>query len=77
MDLEASTDLAALLQLVAPVITGHWEISIGGRRHLKALRANVAKRLVREVVNRSWLFDAELLARAERAGFRIARLPSN
>ena len=100
MDLEASADLSALLPLLAPVISGHTEISIGSRHAAathssllvrlllgaglsevqcgcKAMRADVARRLVPEVVSRDWLFDTELLARAERAGLRIHELPAN
>lgn len=98
MDVDLSADLHALLPLVAPVISGHSEISIGGRvarpsrlagaynlflrlvlrvrfkdarRRLKAMRADVARRLVPAVANRNRLFDTELLVRAELAGLRI------
>jgi glycosyltransferase involved in cell wall biosynthesis len=100
MDVDASADLSALLPLLAPVISGHTEISIGSRHAAatqsnllvrlllgaglrevqcgcKAMRADVARRLVREVVSRDWLFDTELLVRAERAGLRIHELPAN
>src|SRR5690349_9123001 len=62
-------DMSGLPMLIAPVISGHSEISVGAR--FKALRADVARRLVPTVVNRSWFFDAELLLRARRAGMRI------
>lgn len=111
MDVDLSTDLSALLPLVAPIISGHSEVSIGSRlaagarvsrgakRELisrsynlllrlvlrvrfrdaqcgfKALRADVARRLVPTVVNRNWFFDTELLVRAERAGLRIHEMP--
>jgi glycosyltransferase involved in cell wall biosynthesis len=111
MDVDLSTDLTGLLPLIAPVISGHSEVSIGSRlatganvtrgpkRELisraynlllravlrvrfrdaqcgfKALRADVARRLVPEVVDRGWFFDTELLVRAERAGLRIHELP--
>lgn len=98
MDVDCSADLHALLPLVAPVISGHSEISIGGgvagasrlagaynlllrlvlrvrfkdaHRRLKAIRADVARRLVPAVANRNSLFDTELLVRAELAGLRI------
>jgi len=41
----------------------------------KALRADVARSLLPDVVNRNWFFDTELLVRAERAGLRIHELP--
>jgi putative flippase GtrA len=110
-DVDLSTDLGALLPLVAPIVSGHSEVSIGSRliqgarvsrsmkRELisrcynlvlrtvlrvkfrdaqcgfKALRADVARRLIPTVVNRNWFFDTELLVRAERAGMRILELP--
>ena len=72
--MDLSADLSVLVRLVAPVISGHSEIAIGSRGQLKALRSDVARRLLPEVVARNWLFDAELLIRAERAGMRIARV---
>jgi len=100
MDVDASADLPALLPLLAPVIAGHTDISIGSRHAAathsnllvrlllgpglrevqcgcKAMRADVARRLVPQVVSRDWLFDTELLARAQRAGLRIRELPAN
>src|SRR5437660_4189856 len=110
MDVDLSTDLSALLPLVAPVISGHSQVSIGSRlargarvargikRDLisraynlllrlslgvrfrdaqcgfKALRADVARRLLPQVQNRNWFFDTELLVVAERAGLRIHEL---
>ena len=110
MDVDLSTKLSALLPLVAPVLSGHSEISIGSRlargarvargikRELisraynlllrlslgvrfrdaqcgfKALRADVARRLLPQVQNRNWFFDTELLVVAERAGLRIHEL---
>src|SRR6202163_2595789 len=111
MDVDLSTDLNALLPLVAPVISGHSDISIGCRLapgahvvrgarreflsrgynlllHLalgvrvkdaqcgfKAMRADLARRIVPSVQNRNWFFDTELLVRAQRAGLRIHELP--
>jgi hypothetical protein len=72
--MDLSTDLSALVHLVAPVISGRSEIAIGSRGQLKALRSDVARRLLPEVVARRWLFDTELLIRAERAGLRIAQV---
>lgn len=110
MDVDLSTDLRALLPLVAPVLSGHSDVSIGSRlapgarvargvkRELisraynmllrlslgvrfrdaqcgfKALRADVARRLLPQVQNRNWFFDTELLVVAERAGLRIHEL---
>ena len=111
MDVDLSTDLSALLPLVAPIISGHSDVTIGSRlvsgsrvvrsakRELlsrgynlllrlvlgvgvkdaqcgfKAMRADVARRLVPSVQNRSWFFDTELAVRAERAGLRVLELP--
>jgi glycosyltransferase involved in cell wall biosynthesis len=111
MDVDLSTDLSALLPLVAPIISGHSDMSIGSRlapgarvvrsarRELlsraynallrfalgirvkdaqcgfKAMRADVARKLVPGVQNRSWFFDTELLVQAERAGLRVHELP--
>ena len=113
MDIDLSSDLTTLLPLIAPVLSGHSEISIGSRlargsravrgrkRELmsrcynlllrlalrvsftdaecgfKAMRADVARRLVPTVVNRNWFFDTELLVRAERAGLRVHQVPVN
>jgi len=110
MDVDLSTNLSALLPLVAPVLSGHSDVSIGSRlapgariargikRELisraynmllrlslgvrfrdaqcgfKALRADVARRLLPQVQNRNWFFDTELLVVAERAGLRIHEL---
>jgi glycosyltransferase involved in cell wall biosynthesis len=110
MDVDLSTNLSALLPLVAPVLSGHSDVSIGSRlargarvargikRELisraynlllrlslgvrfrdaqcgfKALRADVARRLLPKVQNRNWFFDTELLVVAERAGLRIHEL---
>src|SRR5437762_2393779 len=62
-------DVSNVPQLIAPVISGHSEISIGGR--FKALRADVARKLIPTVPSRSRLFEIELLLRARRAGMRI------
>lgn len=111
MDVDLSTDLTALLPLVAPIISGHSDVSIGSRLApgarvvrsakreaisrgynllvrfvlglrvkdaqcgFKAMRADIARRLVPGVENRSWFFDTELLVRAERAGLRVHELP--
>ena len=111
MDVDLSTDLAALLPLVAPLISGHSDLAIGTRlargsrvvrgpkRELisrcynlllrgtlaarfsdaqcgfKAIRADVAERLLPLVEDTGWFFDTELLVLAERAGLRIHEVP--
>ena len=62
-------DVSSLPRLIAPVMSGHSEISIFGR--LKAVRGDVARRLIPTVLHRNWLFETELLLRARRAGMRI------
>jgi glycosyltransferase involved in cell wall biosynthesis/putative flippase GtrA len=111
MDVDLSTDLAALLPLVAPLISGHSDLAIGTRlarssrvvrgakREIisrsynlllrgalatrlsdaqcgfKAIRADVAARLLPLVEDTGWFFDTELLVLAERSGLRIAEVP--
>jgi putative flippase GtrA len=111
MDVDLSTDLAALLPLVAPLISGHSDLAIGTRlsrgsrvvrgvkRELisrcynlilrgtlrarfsdaqcgfKAIRRDVAARLLPLVEDSGWFFDTELLVLAERAGLRIHEVP--
>jgi putative flippase GtrA len=111
MDVDLSTDLAALLPLVAPLISGHSDLAIGTRlsrasrvvrgprRELisrcynlllrgtlaarfsdaqcgfKAIRKDVADRLLPLVQDTGWFFDTELLVLAERAGLRIHEVP--
>ncbi|MGX9788217.1 glycosyltransferase [Mycobacterium sp. MMS18-G62] len=111
MDVDLSTDLAALMPLVAPLISGHSDIAIGSRLAatsrvvrgpkrefvsrsynlilrsalgarfsdaqcgFKALRADVARRLLPLVADTGWFFDTELLVIAERAGLRIHEVP--
>jgi putative flippase GtrA len=110
-DVDLSTDLAALLPLVAPLISGHSDVAIGTRLGrgsrvvrgpkrefisrcynlllrgtlqtgftdaqcgFKAIRADVAKRLLPLVEDTGWFFDTELLVLAERAGLRIHEVP--
>src|SRR3954463_13872753 len=110
-DVDLSTDLAALLPLVAPLISGHSDLAIGTRLGrgsrvvrgpkrefisrcynlllrgtlqtgftdaqcgFKAIRADVAKRLLPLVEDTGWFFDTELLVLAERAGLRIHEVP--
>jgi glycosyltransferase involved in cell wall biosynthesis len=111
MDVDLSTDLCALLPLVAPLVSGHSDIAIGSRlarsarvvrgpkRELisrsynlllrlllrarfsdaqcgfKAIRADVARRLLPEVVDEGWFFDTELLVLAQRHHLRIHEVP--
>lgn len=111
LDVDLSTDLAALPPLVAPLLSGHSDISIGTRlgqnsrvsrgpkrefisrsynlllrRTLqvrfsdaqcgfKAIRAEVARRLLPYVEDNGWFFDTELLIIAERSGLRIHEIP--
>ena len=111
MDVDLSTDLAALLPLVAPLISGHSGIAIGSRLArgsrvvrgpkrevisrcynvllrgalsarfsdaqcgFKAIRADVAQRLLPLVEDTGWFFDTELLVLAERSGLRIHEVP--
>ncbi|GAA1013075.1 glycosyl transferase [Acrocarpospora pleiomorpha] len=111
MDVDLSTDLTALLPLVAPLISGHSDLAIGSRltrgarvirgpkREIisrcynlllrgalwarfsdaqcgfKALRADVAARLLPLVEDTGWFFDTELLVLTERAGLRIHEVP--
>ncbi|WP_373316903.1 dolichyl-phosphate beta-glucosyltransferase [Streptomyces sulfonofaciens] len=111
MDVDLSTELTALLPLVAPVLSGHSDMAIGTRlapgsrvvrgpyREItsrgynallravlgvgfsdaqcgfKAVRREVAERLLPLVQDSEWFFDTELLVIAERAGLRIHEVP--
>ena len=111
MDVDLSTDLNAVLPVVAPLISGHSDVAIGSRlapgarvvrgfkRELisraynallrvvlrtgirdaqcgfKAVRADVARRLLPFVKDQAWFFDTELLVAARRAGLRIQEVP--
>jgi putative flippase GtrA len=111
MDVDLSTDLAALLPLVAPLISGHSDLAVGTRLArssrvvrgakrevisrgynlllrgalatrlsdaqcgFKAIRAEVAARLLPLVEDTGWFFDTELLVLAERIGLRIHEVP--
>ncbi|WP_055525103.1 bifunctional glycosyltransferase family 2/GtrA family protein [Streptomyces graminilatus] len=111
VDVDLSTDLNALLPLVAPLISGHSDIAIGTRLArgslvergpkrevisrcynillrstlsvgfsdaqcgFKAVRRDVAERLLPLVKDTGWFFDTELLVIAERAGLRIHEVP--
>ncbi|HVV19360.1 MAG TPA: bifunctional glycosyltransferase family 2/GtrA family protein [Pseudonocardiaceae bacterium] len=111
MDVDLSTDLAALLPLVAPLLSGHSDLAIGSRLArgarvvrgakrefisrcynlilraslaarftdaqcgFKAIRADVAARLLPLVQDTGWFFDTELLVLAQRSGMRIHEVP--
>jgi putative flippase GtrA len=111
MDVDLSTDLGALLPLVAPLISGHSDLAIGSRLArgsrvvrgakrefisrsynlilrgtlsarfsdaqcgFKAIRADVAERLLPFVEDTGWFFDTEMLVLAERTGLRIHEVP--
>ncbi|GAA0289509.1 bifunctional glycosyltransferase family 2/GtrA family protein [Kineococcus aurantiacus] len=111
MDVDLSTDLAALLPLVAGLLSGHSDVAIGSRlargSHVvrgakrefisrcynlilhgtlrvrftdaqcgfKALRADVAQRILPLVEDTGWFFDTEVLVLAERSGLRIQEIP--
>lgn len=111
MDVDLSTDLKALLPLVAPLVSGHSDLAIGTRLSrgsrvvrgpkrefisrsynfilkaslgasfsdaqcgFKAIRRDVADRLLPLVEDNNWFFDTELLVLAERAGLRIHEVP--
>jgi putative flippase GtrA len=110
-DVDLSTDLAAVLPLVAPLVSGHSDVAIGTRlgrgsrvirgakREIisrcynlllhgtlavgfsdaqcgfKAIRREVAQRLLPLVEDNGWFFDTELLVLAERVGLRIHEVP--
>lgn len=85
MDVDLSTDLAALLPLVAPLISGHSDLAIGTRLarssrvvrgpKRQAIRADIAAALLPLVEDTGWFFDTELLVLAERTGLRIHEVP--
>ncbi|MBF6175405.1 bifunctional glycosyltransferase family 2/GtrA family protein [Nocardia blacklockiae] len=111
MDVDLSTDLNALLPLVAPLVSGHSDLAIGTRLAkssrvvrgpkrefisrcynlilraslqarfsdaqcgFKAMRTDVARRVLPLVQDGEWFFDTELLVIAERAGLRIHEVP--
>ncbi len=111
MDVDLSTDLAAVLPLVAPLVSGHSDVAIGTRLQrssrvvrgpkrefisrtynmllhsmlrtkfsdaqcgFKAVRSDVALRLLPLVQDQEWFFDTELLVLAERSGLRIHEVP--
>lgn len=110
-DVDLSTDLNALMPLIAPLVSGHSDIAIGSRLNrnsrvvrgpkrefisrtynfilhaslrtrfsdaqcgFKAIRTDVARRLLPLVQDKEWFFDTELLVLAERVGLRIHEVP--
>ncbi|WP_284985429.1 glycosyltransferase [Arthrobacter sp. fls2-241-R2A-172] len=111
MDVDLSTDLAALAPLLAPLISGHSDLAIGTRLSrnsrvvrgpkrefvsrsynvllhtlmgarfsdaqcgFKAIRADVAHRILPHTLDNAWFFDTELLVLAERCGLRVHEVP--
>jgi putative flippase GtrA len=110
-DVDLSTGLTGFLPLVAPLLTGHSDISVGSRlsegsvvargpkRELisrmynlilrvvfavrfrdaqcgfKAVRTDIAHRLLPSVADQEWFFDTELLLLAEHNGLRVHEVP--
>jgi putative flippase GtrA len=74
MDVDLSTDLSALLPLVAPLLSGHSDVAIGSRL---ARSARVVRGPKRELISRSYnlLLHTALLARFSDAqcGFKAMR----
>jgi len=74
MDVDLSTDLAALLPLVAPLISGHSDLAIGTRRHRGARVQRSAKR---ELISRAYNRLLRLVLRARfsdaQCGFKAIR----
>src|SRR5262245_21456222 len=74
MDVDLSTDLAGLLPLVAPLVSGHSDVAIGSRR---ARGANIVRGPKREILSRGYnaLLRASLRARFTDAqcGFKAIR----
>lgn len=68
VDVDPLIDLAPLRPRVAALMSGRTEISVSGN---VALRTDAAHRLIPRVASRGRLFEAELVARAARAGMRI------
>ncbi|MBC7276295.1 MAG: glycosyltransferase [Nocardioides sp.] len=111
MDVDLSTDLRALPPLLAPLLSGHSDLSIGTRLArgsrivrgpkrdflskgynlllrgvlsaeftdaqcgFKAIRRDVAEKLLPLIDDDSWFFDTELLVIASEAGLRIHEVP--
>ncbi len=67
MDVDLSTDLAALLPLIAPLLSGHSDVAIGTRLHAQA---RVRRGFKRELISRAY---NRLLRLALRARFSDAQ----
>jgi glycosyltransferase involved in cell wall biosynthesis len=74
MDVDLSTDLRALLPLLAPLLSGHSEIAIGSRL---ARGAHVVRGAKREVISRGYNLILRALLRARfsdaQCGFKAVR----
>jgi hypothetical protein len=74
MDVDLSTDLAALLPLVAPLLSGHSDVAIGTRLHRAA---RVRRSHKRELISRSYNHLLRILLRARfsdaQCGFKAIR----
>jgi len=74
MDVDLSTDLRALLPLVAPLISGHSEVALGTRL---ARQAKVSRGAKREVISRAYNRILRTLLRARfsdaQCGFKAVR----
>ena len=76
MDVDLSTDLGALLPLVAPLVSGHSDVAIGSRL---AAGARVIRSTKREVLSRTYNRLLKLALRARfsdaQCGFKAVRGP--
>jgi glycosyltransferase involved in cell wall biosynthesis len=74
MDVDLSTDLSALLPLVAPLVSGHSDVAIGSRL---AAGARVVRSTKREVLSRTYNRVLKLALRARfsdaQCGFKAVR----
>ena len=74
MDVDLSTDLRALLPLIAPLLSGHSEVAIGSRL---APGAKVARGAKREVISRAYNLILRAVLRAKftdaQCGFKAVR----
>jgi glycosyltransferase involved in cell wall biosynthesis len=74
MDVDLSTDLAALLPLIAPLMSGHSDLAVGTRLHRAARVRRSAKR---ELISRSYNRLLRLVLRARfsdaQCGFKAIR----
>jgi glycosyltransferase involved in cell wall biosynthesis len=74
MDVDLSTDLGALLPLVAPLLSGHSDLAIGTRLHRDA---RVQRSLKREFISRSYNRLLRMVLRARfsdaQCGFKAIR----